>query len=61
MEHPYEEFEDTDLWNIVKKAVADLQQNQDIVLTTRLEYVVGYICKQLKGSNLLTAESLRLE
>ena len=57
MAHPYKEFEETQLWSIVNGAVADLEENQDLSLTTGREYVVGYICKKLTDSNSTTAES----
>lgn len=34
MVHPYKEFEDTDLWKIVENALSELEENQDIKLTT---------------------------
>ena len=47
MKHPYSEYEKTDLWEIITKSIDDLIENQDIVLTTPKEYVIGYICKML--------------
>ena len=47
MKHPYQKFENTKLWQIVEKAILDLEENQDLKLTERKEYVVGYICKEL--------------
>jgi hypothetical protein len=54
--HPYVEFEGTPLWSAVKKAVKDLEDNQDLTLTEWHQYIVGYICKQLakKNSRLLS-------
>jgi hypothetical protein len=57
-EHPYTEFENTPLWRVIKKAVRDLEKNQDLNLTARPEYIVGYICKQLKRRELVNSESL---
>ncbi|WP_257667139.1 hypothetical protein [Parapedobacter tibetensis] len=48
IEHPYKEYEQTQLWELIDKAIDDLIQNQDIELTTRKEYVVGYLCKNIK-------------
>jgi hypothetical protein len=45
--HPYKEFEGTPIWNRVNQAVAALLKNGDIQLTTRREYVVGYICRKV--------------
>ena len=57
--HPYMEFEKTPLWRTVKKAIADLEENQDIKLTEFHEYVVGYICKQLAHKKLASPAALR--
>jgi hypothetical protein len=32
----------------VERAIQDLVENHDIAETTRREYIVGYICKQLE-------------
>jgi hypothetical protein len=45
--HPYEQFEGSDLWRAVKKALSELEENQDLVLAERHEYVVGHICKKV--------------
>jgi hypothetical protein len=50
--HPYTEFEETNLWKFIDKAIDDLIENQDIKLTTKKEYVVGYICKTIKEKNI---------
>ncbi len=47
MKHLYEKYEDAPLWNIISKAIADLVENQDLVETTRHEYIVGYIVQKL--------------
>jgi hypothetical protein len=57
-EHPYVEFERTPLWRAVDRAVADLEENQDLELTGLREYVVGYICKQLKRRKLVNEAAL---
>jgi hypothetical protein len=45
IKHPYEKFEESKLWNLIENALNDLIKNQDLELTTRKEYVVGYLCK----------------
>ena len=47
--HPYKEYEQTYLWELIDKAMDDLVKNQDIELTTRKEYVIGYLCKIIKS------------
>jgi hypothetical protein len=48
LEHPYKKLENTELWKAVEKAITNLESNQDLKFTTRREYIVGYICKQLE-------------
>lgn len=47
MEHTYKEFETLALWGLIDKAVTDLEENQDLLLKTPREYVIGYLCKSL--------------
>ena len=43
----YDQYKKTNEWALIQKAVRDLISNQDIILTTMEDYVVGYITKQL--------------
>jgi hypothetical protein len=61
MSHPYTEFEDTALWKAVDAALAELEQNQDVKLSTAREYVVGYLCQQLASRKLVTDDSVLRE
>ncbi len=45
IKHPYKDFEKTKIWELIDKSIDDLIKNQDIELTTRKEYVIGYISK----------------
>jgi hypothetical protein len=47
MSHPYEEYENTELWKKIEDAVNTLIDNNDLELTTNIEYVIGYLCKCL--------------
>lgn len=47
MTHPYERYENTELWKIIDQALDELVENQDIEEITKREYIVGYICKKL--------------
>ncbi len=51
--HPYLEFENTKLWEVIENTINGLEENQDLELMTPREYVVGFICKQLKENGLL--------
>jgi hypothetical protein len=48
--HPYAELEGTPLWDNVDRAIKALLKNGDVELTTRREYVVGYICHKIRSS-----------
>jgi hypothetical protein len=61
MSHPYTEFEDTALWKAVDAALAELEQNRDVKLSTAREYVVGYLCQQLASRKLVTDDSVLRE
>lgn len=51
MSHPYSEYEGTESWKRIEKAIRELQNNDDIELTTPIEYVVGYLCKSTSDTN----------
>lgn len=51
MKHPYIAFEGTDLWRKVEVAVNSLISNGDLQLTTNVEYVIGYLCKELASED----------
>ena len=52
MKHPYEEYETSKLWEIVKSSIEELVENNDIELFTPIEYIVGYICKNISSTNI---------
>lgn len=41
------QFENPELWSIVKDGLNDLIDNQDIEIATKEEYVVGYLYKMI--------------
>jgi hypothetical protein len=47
-QHPYMQYEHSSLWKIIEKAIEELIINQDLVLETRKEYVIGYICQAIE-------------
>ena len=60
LNHPYTEFERSRLWLVMEKAVSELEENNDIRLTTAPEYVIGYFCKQLSEADLINELGLEL-
>jgi hypothetical protein len=55
---PYPEFEDTALWKVVNAALAELEKNGDVKLSTAKENVVGYLCQQIAQKKLVTDGSI---
>ncbi len=49
--HPYQQYADSLLWQTLDKAIDDLVKNKDIEETTHRSYIVGYLCKQLSESS----------
>jgi hypothetical protein len=50
MNHPYKQYEKTHLWLTLKKALDELEENQDIKITTKEEYVIGFLCKKISAN-----------
>ena len=57
MKHPYKEYEASRLWEFVKSSIEELVENNDIELFTPIEYIVGYICKNISSTNISEEES----
>jgi hypothetical protein len=51
--HPYQEYQDLEVWKVLEKGIKDLQANGDVVETTARPYIVGYLSKLLVESGLL--------
>lgn len=47
MPHPYLEYEGTPLWAALDGALADLERNRDVTITTARTHAVGYLCRAL--------------
>jgi len=58
MRNPYSEFEQTTLWETIDAAVSELERNRDVELSTAREHVIGYLCHQLAGRQVVTESSL---
>ena len=54
MQHPYIKYEQDKIWTVVNDLINDLINNNDIELQTPIEYVVGYICKGLLDSQVIS-------
>ena len=54
MQHPYIKYEQDKTWTVVNDLINDLINNNDIELQTPIEYVVGYICKGLLDSRVIS-------
>lgn len=49
---PYAHYQNTEEWAIIERLLKDLITNQDIELKTALEYVIGYIVRELRNKDL---------
>lgn len=48
LSHPYEKYQNTELWNAVWQAIDELADNKDIEEQTPRGYIVGAICEKLE-------------
>jgi hypothetical protein len=46
-DHPYTKYEGRPTWRRISKAIADLEKNGDLTITTYRPHVIGYICRSL--------------
>lgn len=44
---PYEIYRDSKIWDVVDKAVYELEKNQDIKVTTHRDLVIGFLTKKI--------------
>lgn len=56
---PYEEYKDSELWKKLDLILKDLEENQDIEMTTDKDYVIGYLCENLFREFQLIKKSLQ--
>ena len=61
MSHPYSQFEQTPLWKAIDSAIAELERNRDVELTTARTHVIGYLCQELAAQGTVTESSLLRE
>lgn len=47
MNHPYQDFETDPRWKVIQKGINELEENQDISVTTAPYYVVGYLMRKI--------------
>jgi hypothetical protein len=48
MKSVYSEYKSSKEWKIIEKALKELVDNNDLVITTHQDYVIGYIIKKLR-------------
>lgn len=53
----YESYEKGVLWKTLEEAIDDLSKNNDLILQTRHELIIGYICKKIAESKLTITET----
>ena len=50
---PYAKYRNLPIWKVIKKELIELEENQDLDITTQLEIVIGSIVKTIKDSGFL--------
>ena len=55
---PFEEFRESALWTAVEEMLKDLSATREIAINTAPEYVIGYVCQQLRAKNLVSSRGL---
>jgi len=46
---PYDQFQDTALWQVISEAIDELVDNDDLEERTTHEHIVGYLYSKLEG------------
>ena len=44
----YADYKNNSLWKIIEKELLELEENQDIIITTQREIVIGSLVKLIK-------------
>jgi hypothetical protein len=52
-DHPYKEFENTPVWDVLEKGITELTKNGDLEQCSYGKYIIGYLCKQLHLKKLI--------
>lgn len=47
--HPYIKFRKTKDWKTIEKALKNLVKNNDLILQTRIELIIGYLVQCLEN------------
>lgn len=50
---PYAEYRNLALWKVVEKELRELEENQDLNITTQVDIVIGSLVKAIKDTGLL--------
>ena len=58
---PYEDHKNSQLWKDIETSIDNLTDNQDVVITTQKEYVVGYLCDMLSDRKRIVARENDLQ
>lgn len=53
---PYAEYRNLPLWKVIEKELIELEENQDLNITTQQDIVIGSLVKAIKDSGLLKKE-----
>jgi len=57
----YGEYQDTALWRSIDAEISELEENQDLELTTARELVIGSLCRRIALDGLVSDTALSPE
>lgn len=58
----YKKHESSPLWLLIEQIIHELEDNDDLEVTTTHEHVIGYFCKILHENNkLFSTQSITLD
>jgi len=51
----FAQFRDTPLWDALEASITELTSTREITVNTALDYVIGYLCRELVAKRLAVA------
>jgi hypothetical protein len=59
MKEPLDELRESAVWSALQRMLAEMVATKEITLNTAPDYVVSYICQELRAKGLVTEAGLR--
>jgi len=55
---PYNEFRDTPLWAAIADTIGELTATRELAVDTSVDYVIGYLCRELAAKKVVAPAAL---